>query len=295
MKVKVKPFCLLLMKEKKVFYVLCYGLCSVFMTFLNRRLAKDKEGMFFFFFLQSLCTAILTQVLFLAKERVLIKGNFTSENIFQSFWLSLVVYTNQKVLDQLSIIEYTASKNLNTVFLAISEQFFYKKRLSKGKHLGVFVISIGALLFGDVLRSVSKKSILVGINVLVTVFYILSIKRKKTLKKESLFERNYSTSLILCCFFLLFSVILENSSAFLFILKERKSAVLTMCIGGLLINFSSFLCIEKTSATTYSVTGILSKVVVNLLNVLFFSLKPTSDQIKNNFIGMVGGLIYSFY
>lgn len=210
-------------------------------------------------------------------------------------FLSMVL-TGVYTLKLLSVPMVTIFKNTNNILVCIGEYLLFRESVSQGTAVTLIVMFLASLLAAyEDLEFDLIGYLWMIFNCFATTFYVLYIRYIVSYVKVSKFGMVYINSLLSIPFiFIADMLFFDDIQRFLSDIQS-KHGIDTSYIGdityphdyklyilltlsgflGFFLSISSFWCVERTSATTYSMVGSLNKIPITIIGAILFQSKIT--------------------
>ncbi len=209
-------------------------------------------------------------------------------------FLSMVL-TGVYTLKLLSVPMVTIFKNTNNILVCIGEYLIFRESVSQGTAVTLIVMLLASLLAASEDLEFDFIGYLWMIfNCFATTFYVLYIRYIVNYVRVSKFGMVYINSLLSIPFIFIGDMLLFGDiKRFLTDIQSKhgvdasyiditnphdyKLYILLILSGflGFFLSISSFWCVERTSATTYSMVGSLNKIPITIIGALLFQSKIT--------------------
>jgi GDP-mannose transporter len=291
--------------------VLVYSLSSISMILLNKAFVKifDARLTFSILALQSflgLCLVVM------AKRMDYISYPEINRKMFLE-WIPIallniiMIVSGMWNLQYISIPLFTVFKNITTILVALGERQIMRKEISNFAFLAFFVIILGnvvSCIDATLFYSISgvfwtATNIIVTAAYLLYMRYVLSKSGSNLGNFGPLVYNNMISAPILIGLALLTGEVFQLHHMYYPLFNARNlsdglgmSVFIMLILDGAFIGFTSFWCVQCTSATTMSVIGSVNKIPLAFLGeYLFIEIASYWGRIGVLLV-VVGGLMY---
>jgi len=283
----------------------CYATCSVFMTLTTKSLLSSYHFMFPITILvyQHSFTLLLLHIFrrwgFIQFEEM--TWNRAQQWLPVNILFASMILSGSYTLKFLSVPMVTVFKNLTTVMITLGDNFLFGQPLSFGILGSIFLMFLGSFVAS--MNDLEFKLIgyfWMAMNCVISAAYVLYMKHAMKGTKLSEFGMVYynnSLSLPFLIPLLLFTEnsILDEISEFPYL--HNFGFILLLLFSGLNsfgISLTSLWTVKATSPTTYSIVGALNKIPLAILGIIIFHTKLNTMGYISVFIGLSGGVVYSW-
>lgn len=283
--------------------LLMYSACSVSMILLNK-LVMDTYKLDFPFALLLMQNFSAMALVVMAKKLGYVHFPDFDMRVVKA-WLPLTVlfvlmlFTSMKSLKTMSVAVQTILKNLATILTALGDAYLFQRQLTPGM-FGAF----GLMILGSYLGSASDSWVTAwGLfwtfaNVFATVAYVLYMKALlgNVSSEIGKYGPVFYNNMLSLPFLILpsFGTLGDFGSALAAAPTGAHVCLVCMILVGSVMTFATFWCMQKTSPTTYSVTGSLNKIPLAVLGIFIFNHKPTGVGALGIACALSGGMVYTY-
>lgn len=195
----------------------------------------------------------------------------------------------------------TIFKNITTTLVAFGDYAFYGQQLS---HKILFTILL--MVFGSIVAGINDLSFhplgycWMIANCLVSAGYVLYLRLASKMMQLTEWNMVFLNNVLSIPFTFPLLLLSGEVETFFSVYQTELPAsfyflALFSGLSGFLLSVCSFWALKKTSPTTYSMVGSLNKIPLTILGFLFFHSPVTLPGGLSIFIGLMGGVLYSYF
>jgi len=294
-----------------VWSCLLYSVVSVGMTLVNKIILNKYHfhpKMTLLFIQNLICLTLLVgaRLLKLVEFETSLKPNSLIAWIPLNILFTLMLLTSFMSMELLSVPMITIFKNCTNVLTCFGDLAIYNQPVSRG-----IVASLVLMVFAAVLTGMYDLEFdAIGyfwaiVNCVCTASYVLYMPKAMQGANLNSFGKVYYNNILSLPLILLVDSVYTNELSRFFDESSDQSRAILADAGfifvlivsgamGFFLSFSSFICVQTTSPTTYAMVGAMNKVPLTIIGIIIFNTQVDVNSMTFISMSVLAGFLYSY-